>query len=113
MIKPTIGRVVWYHPSHADAVAKNPGDVHPALITKVWSASCINLAIFDSEGVPYQRTSILLVQDGESPPAFGYAEWMPYQIGQAARTEQAEALAKGFSEATQSDAPFANLPRSA
>lgn len=113
MIKPTIGRVVWYHPSPADAVAKNPGDIHPALVTKVWSDSSINLAIFDSNGVPYPRTSVLLVQDGEPSPASGYAEWMPYQIGQAARTAQAEALAKGFSEATQSDAPFANLPRSA
>lgn len=104
MIKPTIGRVVWYHPTQADAVAMSDGDIHPALICKVWSDTCVNLAIFDSNGVPYNRTSVFLAQGDGPVPAYGYAEWMPYQIGQAAKTEGlAEQLAKGYTRVDPSD----------
>lgn len=112
MIKPTIGRVVWYHPLNSNRAA----DVHAALITKVWNNRCVNLAVFDEAGVPYSRTSVYLLQAGDPVPTHAYAEWMPYQLGQAAKTEALEkqvgALPENISAATQSDPAFDNLPRS-
>ncbi len=44
----------------------------------------VNLAAFNSNGVMSSHTSVTLLQDGDVPPEYGrYAEWMPYQIGQA------------------------------
>jgi hypothetical protein len=46
----------------------------------------VNLAVFDSNGVSHSRTSVQLVQAGEDKPEHGYfCEWMPYQVGQAAK----------------------------
>lgn len=89
MIKPTVGRVVWYYPKGHT----NGEQPHAAIIAHVWSDTCVNLAIFDANGQPYPpgKTSILLVQEGAPIPTGGdYCTWMPYQMGQAQRTEQAE-----------------------
>ena len=46
----------------------------------------MNLAVFDSNGTPHSRTSVPLVQEGEDKLEHGYfCEWMPYQVGQAAK----------------------------
>ena len=83
MILPTIGRVVWYHPSSTDP-GPSPGDQPlAALVAHVWSDTCVNLAVFDANGTPYARSSVLLVQDGNPTPGSCYCEWMPYQKGQA------------------------------
>jgi len=88
-IKPTVGRVVqFFH---------RTGDIEvPAIITKVWSDSVVNLAIFNEDGSPMQNppTSINLVQDGGEVPAGRYCRWMPFQLGQAQKTAEAEAVAK-------------------
>lgn len=97
MITPTHGRIVLYHPSEFD---RRPMTIHTdkplaAIITHVWSDELVNLCVFDSNGSPIARTSVPLHQgDGpcESSP---YCEWMPYQKGQAAKTEAAEAALKG------------------
>lgn len=91
MIKPTVGRVVWYHPCETDP-GPNPSD-QPlcALVAHVWSDTCVNLAIFDANGSTYSKTSVLLLQDEMERPGANYAEWMPYQKGQAAKAEQLEA----------------------
>jgi hypothetical protein len=89
VIKPTVGRVVHYYPP-GRTTDKQP---QSALIAHVWSDTCVNLAIFDDNGSPVQKppTSILLVQDGnEVPSGGGYCCWMPYQLGQAAKTEAVE-----------------------
>ena len=81
MIKPTIGRVVWYHPNrpHKQPLA--------ALVTHVWSDTCINLVVFDENGVGGGKTSVLLVQEGNPVPTWDYCEWMPYQKTQAGKYE--------------------------
>ena len=84
MIKPTVGRVVLFHPSYLDAGMAAYLDIdgkvtHAAMITHVWSDTCVNLAVFDSNGVPYSQTSVQLIQDDEQPNGASYAEWMPYQ----------------------------------
>jgi hypothetical protein len=46
----------------------------------------VNLSVFDSNGTPFSRTSVPLVQEGEAKPEHGYfCSWMPYQVGQAAK----------------------------
>lgn len=100
MIKPTIGRVVWVHRS-TSIDKKQP---EAALVAYVHSDICINIAGFDANGVPFALTSVHLQQDGEPQPEWTkpnesghhgtYAEWMPYQKGQAAKTEALEAAAK-------------------
>ncbi len=97
MIKPTVGRIVWYHPSihdpHEWSLESPPPQQEcpplAAIITRVWSDSCVNLAVFAPSGETHPRTSVTLVSDGSVPGA--YAEWMPYQKGQAAKAEAQEA----------------------
>lgn len=89
MIRPSIGRVVWFQPGHtADA----PDAVQPfaALIAYVWNDRMVNLAAFDSNGQPVKATSVALLQDDDPIPQTGrYAQWMPYQVGQAKKNEVA------------------------
>jgi hypothetical protein len=84
MIKPTIGRVVWYW---EDGRQKQP---LPGLVCYVHSDTMVNLAIFDVNGVPKPCTSVFLYQGDSERPSVHFAEWMPYQKGQAAKTEQLE-----------------------
>ena len=92
MIKPTVGRVVWYHPAGSTAEEQPLA----ALIAHVWSDTCVNLAVFDSNGAASHQTSVFLFQGDQTPPSSQFAEWMPYQQGQAAKTE---ALEKQLAEA--------------
>lgn len=97
VIKPTVGRVVLFVPGTARYdfgycfVANRP---HAAIITSVHGDRCVNLAAFDANGKSYGFTSVSLRQaDDDAPNGGDYCEWMPYQIGQAARTEAAERAA--------------------
>jgi hypothetical protein len=95
MIPPTPGRIVWFYPSTnvGSSGFASPAEGQPlaAIVARVWSDSCVNLTVFDANGVPHSRTSVVLVQDGSPKPAGGhYAEWMPYQKGQAAKAGAAE-----------------------
>ncbi len=85
MIHPTIGRVLWYYDeNHTEG--KQP---KTALVCHVWSESCVNLAVFDQNGVAGNRTSVLLWQGEGERPSRSFAEWMPYQVGQAKKNEGA------------------------
>ncbi len=89
MIKPTVGRVVWFYPKF-----HQPGHQPlAAIVAHVWSDTCVNLAIFDANGRPMADppTSVLLVQEGAEVPSGGlYCAWMPYQVGQAKKYETLE-----------------------
>ena len=94
MIKPTIGRVVWYAPAVSERFQGDDGSQRwAALVTNVWSDTCVNLAVFDPNGVASNRTSVLLVQEGSPTPGASFCEWMPYQKGQAAKTDALEIAA--------------------
>jgi hypothetical protein len=86
MIKPTVGRVVWFHPP------RSTPDHQPqaALVAYVWSDTLVNLAVFDHNGIASNYTSVLLYQGEGERPASEFCEWMPYQQGQAAKTEALE-----------------------
>lgn len=86
MIKPTIGRVVWFYEPFVPDV---PEQAQAAIVAFVHSDTLVNLTVFDSQGIPHGRTSITLRQPGEVSPAGPFCEWMPYQIGQVAKTETA------------------------
>ena len=90
MIKPAVGRVVWYHPSDYDlghTRALPPGETCAAIVTYVHGDRMVNLVVFDVNGGSHPRTSVQLVQDDVQSPAAGHSwcEWMPYQKGQAAK----------------------------
>jgi hypothetical protein len=86
MITPTIGRVILVH-----ARAQGATGPWPCLVTKVWGDRCINAAGFNEWGTTVSYSSLRLLQDDDAAPEHGeYAEWMPYQKGQAAKTEALE-----------------------
>lgn len=92
MIKPTVGRVVWVRCCPLLFIADDGGPVNRwsedqpfrGNIDFVNSDRNINVSGADHVGRPFRLVSCPLVQEGETSPASGpYAEWMPYQQGQA------------------------------
>jgi hypothetical protein len=85
MISPTIGRIVWYRDGSSQPLA--------AIVTYVWSDRLVNLAVFNpNDCLPFGKTSVTLMQDGDQlPVGESYAEWMPYQKGQAAKHDAEKA----------------------
>lgn len=89
MIKPTVGRIVWFYPLSDDSdfymfPSVRAGEPLAAIVAHVWGDSCVNLAVFDPNGKSHTRTSIMLFQhDSVLRPSCGYCGWMPYQVGQA------------------------------
>lgn len=115
-IVPTAGRIVLYKLSEQDAQAINrrrttgqsiakrildnlwpagaqahigntveAGDVLPAVIVKSWGVtptSCVNLQVFLDGNDTYWATS------RNCGDMDGHYQWMPYQLGQAAKTEE-------------------------
>lgn len=72
-MKPSIGRIVHYYEGDHEAPqgfgspehwpGTNGHRVHPAIITAVWSDSCVNLTVFLDAKVPEVRTSSCLLPD--------------------------------------------------
>ena len=86
MIQPTVGRVVWYWPE-GPKVGENPW---AAFVTHVHGDRMINVAGFTDVGTPFFRNSVSLLQDDDKATGGFCASWMPYQKGQAAKTEALE-----------------------
>lgn len=95
MISPTNGRVVLFQPgtmfrgTQLDLKQKLT-----AQVVHVFSDRMVNLVVFDSYGAHFQVSSVQLLQDGDTPACDFWCEWMPFQKGQAAKTEAAEAALK-------------------
>lgn len=90
MIKPTVGRVVLFHPAKGDEHFEDQGaGPFAAMVCAVHSDFLINVVAFNAYGESEGRTSVPLVQEGQPVPFGAYAEWMPYQIGQAKKHEAA------------------------
>lgn len=97
MIVPTVGRKVWYRPSAADKAGNfgmKTAGIAPldATIIAVWGDRCINIGVVDIAGKPFFVSSAVMHQEGDEFPKDangdligGHAEWMPYQVGQAAK----------------------------
>src|SRR5690348_1563914 len=98
MITPTVGRVLWFHPHPTDLelarfAQAHDGRAFAAIVAHVWSDTLVNLMVIDPNGVTHARTSVELWHGEGERPAGTHAEWMPYQKGQAAKAEAAEAKA--------------------
>lgn len=89
-IEPTIGRIVHYY----DFDGSGP---YAAILTAVLDQNLVRVRAFDvKDGVRGHNdvnTDVPLLQDGDTGIIGAYATWMPYQIGQAKKTEEAIASA--------------------
>ena len=85
MIQPSVGRVVWFWPTKPSPVEQP----YAALVTYVHSDRMINVGGFNHNGEVFAMTSVQLLQDDDIPVG-PCCSWMPYQKGQAAKTEALE-----------------------
>jgi hypothetical protein len=82
-IEPTVGRVVHLRLRGADGPTLN------ASIAGINTDGTINLGFTHESGVHDAIQNVTLIQEGEIAPPHGpYAEWMPFQKGQAQKNEQ-------------------------
>ncbi len=95
VITPTPGRIVWFHATEHDGIARLNGQPLAAIITGIHNDRLVNLAVFDAYGNAQQRSNVTLAQPDEDRPNHAHASWMPYQIGQAAKTEQLQEQLQG------------------
>jgi hypothetical protein len=85
MITPTVGRIVWFRPV-------GERDAHyAAIVTHVLSDTSVDLVVFGYDDAACLLGNVELVQGDTAPSDRDYCEWMPYQKGQAAKTEMLEA----------------------
>jgi hypothetical protein len=99
MIKPTIGRKVWFwfnpqdqhgSPTPLRIVRYDPKQALDATVVFVHNDRLVNLDVVDHTGEHWPLLAVPLVQKGDQAPVdHGYCEWMPYQQGQAEATKQA------------------------
>lgn len=122
VIKPTVGRVLLYWPAAHDIAAgmfAYEGSDQPfaATVTFVHGDRMVNLSVADHNGAIHEKRSVTLLQEGDQANGpngkAGYAEWMPFQKGQAAKTEALESAAKsctctGKAGCTRCPAPTAD-----
>ncbi|MDG9927393.1 MULTISPECIES: hypothetical protein [unclassified Pseudomonas] len=106
-IKPTVGRVLHFHPSRELAAGRGmvllcQGDPMDAHLVYVHRSGLVNLAVFDHAGNQHAITDVKLLQDADQAPLNeqgqlieSYAAWMPYQKGQAEKTEALERQVSG------------------
>ncbi|TEU23367.1 hypothetical protein [Alkanindiges illinoisensis] len=118
VIKPTVGRVVLLTISAGYAIknhlaCSDPSQPLAAQIAYVHNDRLVNLTAWDHNGKQFGVTSVRLLQDDEVAPELTgssfYCEWMPYQKGQAAKTEAAEELLKTNQAATVTPDPSVRL----
>lgn len=88
-IEPTVGRKVWYWPHPVDDANMNNVDHEQPLdatVLFVHHNRLVNLQVVDHMGHSHTLIQAILRQPNDDKPGNeGYAEWMPYQIGQAVK----------------------------
>lgn len=85
VIVPSVGRVLWFWPSK-EYKEQERAQPCAAICTYVHSERMVNISTYNCNGEQYPLTSVPLRQPDDADPAKGpFVEWMPYQIGQAAK----------------------------
>lgn len=86
MIKPTIGRKVWFwaHKPNSGYENSQPED---ATVVFVFNHSTVNLRVTDHSGTSRPETSVALWDGEGEQPVTRHAQWMPFQLGQAKKHE--------------------------
>lgn len=95
VIKPGIGRRLWYWPSITDQIKTatsmailSPYQALDAGVCYVHTTRCVNLLVTDHAGRLHERASVRLLQGDEQPqPGQAHVQWLSRQVVQAARTE--------------------------
>ena len=82
-LKPTLGRIVWFKSKNPDDLGNGAEEV-PAIITRVWSDTCINCTVFRDCNTPMSATSVSMADDFEDSGQYQAWRWMPYQKAVAA-----------------------------
>lgn len=75
--KPSVGRIVIV-PVDAINLPSNGSDVAPAIITRVWSDTMVNLQVFLDAGSVVAKTSARLYDDAEAAAAGAPSAERPY-----------------------------------
>lgn len=90
MIKPTVGRVLWYYPRGATQVDQ---ELQPfaATVAHVINDGKVNIGFLDSYGEHGCAHNVRLLQDDEPAPAEPFCMWMPFQKGQAPASDAVKA----------------------
>lgn len=76
---PTVGRIVYYM-KYGTPGGEFKSEVSAAIITKVHNATCVDLCVINPTGFFFNQSVVQGDQGGQW-------NWMPYQVGQAAKTE--------------------------
>ena len=87
-IQPTIGRVIWFarERGQTEPFAAMIAFVHPQEPGAEYQL--VNVRYMDHNADSHKAMNVPLVNYGQNPPAEGpCCTWMPYQVGQAAKTE--------------------------
>lgn len=77
MIKPTQGRIVYFHEA---------GVQWPAMVTEVKDDRTISVKVFTATDI-HSIGGVQLLQDDDKPTGKAWAEWMDFQKGQAAKSD--------------------------
>ncbi len=81
-MKPTVGRMVYYK-SYGTPGGEFPSVDRAAIVTQVHNDTCIDLCVINPTGFFFNQKVI----QGDGP---GQWDWMPFQKGQASKTEALE-----------------------
>jgi len=84
IIKPTIGRKVWYWPTAAEK-SWSHDQPFDATIVHVTGERTVNLLVHNELGypVPAKENVVLVQPDMKREPVPGECSWMPFQTDQA------------------------------
>ena len=91
---PTVGRIVWYWPHFSDPLPRTSGP-RPAIICHVHTDVLVNLAVFNSNGEGFGRTSVPLL--AEKPHDNGF--WCQWPEREGVLGEVGEEIAGKFRQA--------------
>lgn len=83
-ITPTVGRIVLFKSTDPANVGNGANEV-PAIVTRVWSDTCINCTVFRDAASPVAVTSVVYTDDFEASGQGVGWRWMDYQVAQAAK----------------------------
>lgn len=99
-IKPVPGRMIHFYPAASSSFNEGrEGQPLAAVVAHVNPDQTVNLCAFSVTGTPIAVQSVRVVQASDDFKDDGsqYARWMPYQVGQAQKTEE---LSAALSQAT-------------
>jgi hypothetical protein len=70
--KPSLGRIVLFRAEHSNGATE-----HPAIITRVWSDTCVNLTVFPDYAAPVAKSSVAFSDDVDNPNGLYAWRWPP------------------------------------